>query len=210
MKTKEIAEKYGVDKSRFENYVRNSDLPYADKITGMVIEDKDVERCLKAYKNYLYRIAEEEKAAAEEAVYKQQLMSEMLISSGFHFEGYRIVKYSGYISGDDAVQIPRGSGHWFSGTNHGENLTNALVQIRRQALLELKEAAYNLGCNAVIGVDFDYITLEPETANSSGGTTYEPYVICVTANGNAVVIEKDEEANRHTHVDEHSRFDGYM
>ena len=45
----------------------------------------------------------------------------------------------------------------------------------------------------IIGVDFDYITLEPETANSKGGTTYLPYVFCVTANGNAVVIEKDDD-----------------
>ena len=66
----------------------------------------------------------------------------------------------------------------------------ALKEIRRNALNELKEAAYYLGCNAVIGVDFDYITLDPETANSSGGTTYLPYVFGVTANGNAVIIEK--------------------
>ena len=112
----------------------------------------------------------------------------ILISSGFSFEGYRITKYSGYISGDDAVQIPR-SGVF--GGNNGQNLTDALVRIRRQALKELKEAAYDLGCNAVIGVDFDYITLEPETANIGGGTLYEPYIICVTANGNAVVIEKE-------------------
>lgn len=71
-------------------------------------------------------------------------------------------------------------------------MTDALVKIRRQALKELKEAAYDLGCNAVIGVDFDYITLEPETANITGGTLYEPYTICVTANGNAVIIEKEE------------------
>lgn len=115
-------------------------------------------------------------------------MAEMLISSGFSFDGYTIVKYSGYISGDDATQIPR-SGVF--GGNNGSNLTNALVKIRRQALTELKEAAYNLGCNAVVGVDFDYITLEPETANINGGTLYEPYIICVTANGNAVVIEKE-------------------
>ena len=38
----------------------------------------------------------------------------------------------------------------------------------------------------------DNITLEPETANLSGGTTYEPYEKCVTANRNAVVIEKEE------------------
>jgi uncharacterized protein YbjQ (UPF0145 family) len=57
--------------------------------------------------------------------------------------------------------------------------------------MELKQAAHSLGCNAVIGVDFDYITLEPETATSNGGTMYLPYVFAVTANGNAVTIEKN-------------------
>lgn len=74
-----------------------------------------------------------------------------------------------------------------------DKLMASLTQIRRNALRELKEAAYDLGCNAVIGVDFDYITLDPQTANLSGGTTYQPYVFCVTANGNAVIIEKIEE-----------------
>jgi len=39
-------------------------------------------------------------------------------------------------------------------------------------------------------VDFDYLTLDPQTANSSGGTLYLPYVFGVTANGNAVIIEQ--------------------
>lgn len=119
---------------------------------------------------------------------KTEAIPKILVTSGFSFDGYKITKYSGYISGDDATQIPR-SGAF--GGNNGQNLTDALVKIRIQALKELKEAAYDLGCNAVIGVDFDYITLEPETANFSGGTLYEPYIICVTANGNAVVIEKE-------------------
>lgn len=86
------------------------------------------------------------------------------------------------------MEIPRNN--VFDKTTNGGNLTDALVRIRRQSLKELKEAAYDLGCNAVIGVDFDYITLEPETIS---GTThyYEPYVICVTANGTAVEIEKE-------------------
>ncbi|MBE6013867.1 MAG: heavy metal-binding domain-containing protein [Lachnospiraceae bacterium] len=114
-------------------------------------------------------------------------LSKILITSGFTFDGFQITKYSGYISGDDAVEIPRSG---IFGSDNGQKLTDALVKIRRRALMELKEAAYNLGCNAVIGVDFDYITLEPETRNLAGGTLYEPYVICVTANGNAVTIEK--------------------
>ena len=118
---------------------------------------------------------------------KQRAISQILISSGFNFDGYRIVKYSGYISGDDATQIPRGN--WFTDGQHGEDLTNALVKIRRQALKELKEAAYDLGCNAVIGVDFDYITLEPERSSAMNRqiTVYEPYVICVTANHSNLV-----------------------
>lgn len=124
---------------------------------------------------------------------KNDACRNMLITSGFSFDGYKVVKYSGYISGDDVIQVDRGfSVLGFGATNTGSALTDALVKIRRKALQELKEAAYDLGCNAVIGVDFDYITLEPETANITGGTTYLPYVFCVTANGNAVVIEKDE------------------
>ena len=128
-----------------------------------------------------------EAAEAAETAHNKEL-STILITSGYNFEGYRITKYSGYISGDDVTQMPRGG---IFGTNNGQNLTDALVRIRRQALKELKEAAFALGCNAVIAVDFDYLTLEPETASVTGGTLYEPYIICVTANGTAVCIEKE-------------------
>ena len=70
---------------------------------------------------------------------------------------------------------------------------NSLAKKRRNALSELKEAAYDLGCNAVIGVDFDYITLDPQTHNIGGGTKLQPYAFGVTANGNAVIIEKIED-----------------
>jgi uncharacterized protein YbjQ (UPF0145 family) len=120
-------------------------------------------------------------------------MASMLITSGFNFDGYTITRYSGYISGDDAVSIPRGTQGWLGGgvTDVGDSLMKSLVKIRRQALKELKEAAYDLDCNAVIGVDFDYLTLDPQTAASNGATLYLPYVFGVTANGNAVVIEKN-------------------
>ncbi|WP_240629720.1 heavy metal-binding domain-containing protein [Specibacter cremeus] len=120
----------------------------------------------------------------------------MLITSGFNFDGYTITKYSGYISGDDAVSMDRPTHGWFGGVNKdvGADLLSGLSHIRRNALAELKEAAYALGCNAVIGVDFDYLTLDPETVNNSGGTLYLPFLFAVTANGNAVVIEKNARA----------------
>ena len=142
-----------------------------------------------------YEIVEQRKVEKEEEQKKKKAMAEMLITSGFHFDGYKIVKYSGYISGDDAISVDRGTAGVLINTaaNVQSKLMDSLSVIRRNALHELKEAAYNLGCNAVIGVDFDYITLDPQTANWNGGTTYLPYVFGVTANGNAVIIEKIED-----------------
>lgn len=195
MKVADIAKKYGFDKEEFETFVvQRTKIPTSGFATK--ISDDDVEKAVKLFTEEVINPREEKRLAAEKAEQerirkeqeKQNAMASMLITSGFNFDGYTITKYSGYISGDDACQIPRSG---IFGGNNGKNLTDALVKIRIQAIKELKEAAYELGCNAVIGVDFDYITLEPETAGITGGTLYEPYIICVTANGNAVVIEKN-------------------
>ena len=221
MKTSEIAHICNINQTQFENYlVKKLNITIKVNWDTINLREDDVYEHLESYKKYLEQNdpnhkeklvaieeglkkhqanlkAEEERKEAQ-AKYEQEreiACANMLITSGFSFDGYRVVKYSGYISGDDAIQIDRGKHDiWGSGgaTDVGQALTDSLAKIRRQALKELKEAAYELGCNAVIGVDFDYITLEPETANSSGGTTYLPYVFCVTANGNAVVIEKDD------------------
>lgn len=204
MKTKDIAREYGIDQAGFEQYLKKVGANCKFGFTGATLED-DIQGHVQRYKIYdaeeKAKQANERKKAAEEAERrrqaeedKQRALASMLITSGFNFDGYKIKKYSGYISGDDAISIDRGKVGFFSdATNVEDSLTKSLVKIRRQAIKELKEAAYDLGCNAVIGVDFDYITLEPETANSNGGTTYLPYVFCVTANGNAVIIEKDED-----------------
>lgn len=204
MRTIDIARKYGIDQNGFEGYLRKKGVgKIGFGFSGMTLEE-NIQEHVEGYKQYLAektkKESELEKLAEEEAKRKkrvegekQKALASMLITSGFNFDGYKIKKYSGYISGDDAISVDRGtSGIFSSATDVSESLTASLVKIRRQAIKELKEAAYDLGCNAVIGVDFDYITLEPETANSRGGTTYLPYVFCVTANGNAVIIEKEE------------------
>lgn len=184
--SKEIAKRHGWDREHFERYITH-ETPYSVTFGKIDIPDSLIPELEKRYEQSMRDKIEEQHAMEREREIEKQEIAKILITSGYSFEGYHIRKYSGYISGDDAVQIPR-SGVF--GGNNGKNLTDALVKIRRQALKELKEAAYDLGCNAVIGVDFDYITLEPETANLGGGTLYEPYIICVTANGTAVVIER--------------------
>lgn len=203
MKVSELASKYNVVQKSFEKFLVDTRYPYsAAAFTGeKIVKDSDINELLTKY-DFIFKNRRREKIQREKQIEltqeynkeKNLALPKMLITSGFSFEGYRIVKYSGYISGDDAVQVNRGTAGFFSDpTNVGEKLMQSLTIIRRNALRELKEAAYDLGCNAVIGVDFDYLTLDPQTANSSGGTTYLPYVFGVTANGNAVIIEKIED-----------------
>ena len=206
MKSKQIKEKYKVDERDFVEWMKNSQHPHKLSFTGssLEIDDSQVEIVVTEYQAHLIErqkaaaIAAEvnAKAAAEAAKanqQKQEALASMLITSGFNFDGFTITKYSGYISGDDAVSMNRPSqGYW--GSVHGdvgEDLLAGLTHIRRNALAELKEAAYALGCNAVIGVDFDYLTLDPETVNNQGGVLYLPFLFAITANGNAVVIEKN-------------------
>lgn len=190
-------------KCDIREYLDEHNIPYHVPFFGIAtIADADAEKAIQLYYAQIEedqenaKIAEqmrmiEEMRIAEEKRIKQRATAQMLVTSGFNFDGYRIVKYSGYISGDDAMSVDRG--YAWADVSVRDKLMESLTQIRRNALRELKEAAYNLGCNAVIGVDFDYITLDPQTANITGGTTYQPYVFCVTANGNAVIIEKIED-----------------
>ena len=221
MNTLELCQKYNFNLNHFNQFIMSHNFNYTTGSTGMIIDDADIPTILNRYQGELFKLNQgggqpgpagpnnpygqpnpgyqsqlppEEIArrqAEMEERRKKKALSEMLITSGFNFDGYKITRYSGYISGDDCVTIPRDT---FWGDNKLEaNLCGALVKVRRQAIKELKEAAYNLGCNAVIGVDFDYLTMDPQHSHvfNRSVTVYEPYVICVTANGNAVVIEKE-------------------
>jgi uncharacterized protein YbjQ (UPF0145 family) len=206
MKAKEIREKYGFDEKEFAEWVMHSSgHPHKLSFTGSIeIDDSIIETVATEYQAHLDVIAKEaaaqseieaKNAAAVQKAHqeKQAVLASMLITSGFNFDGYTITKYSGYISGDDAVSMDRPSHGFWGGVQGdvGSDLLAGLSHIRRNALNELKESAYALGCNAIIGVDFDYLTLDPETVNNQGGVLYLPFLFAVTANGNAVVIEKN-------------------
>lgn len=205
MKIRDIAKKYQLDPITFEDWIRQSGMPFKAGITGVSVDDGvNTDEMVEQYNQYFVqekaRFAQEqqrlsmEQADAERAeLEKQRALAGMFISSGFNFEGHTITKYSGYISGDGAVSMDRPKHGWFSGVNKsvGADLLAGLSDIRQTALAKLKEEAYALGCNAVIGVDFDYLTMDPETATSSGGTLYLPFLFAVTANGTAVVLEKN-------------------
>ncbi len=193
MKFYEVVDRFKLDAQKFNEYLSRT------KPEGFVFgflenkfaNDANIDAIVNSYRLHEAKEAEDKARSEKAAVEKQIACSKMLITSGFNFDGYKITKYSGYISGDDAVSVDRGFAIFGENTSVKDKLLESLVIIRRNALAELKEAAYALGCNAVIGVDFDYLTLDPQRAGFPAGvTTYDPYIFGVTANGNAVIIEK--------------------
>lgn len=210
MKAKDIAKNHQIDLAVFERWLTQSEYKHKTGFMGgLEVDDShNVEEMVGRFKQY--QIEEQDRVSREHAAQeraaelerqaqnrKDAALKSMLITSGFSFEGHSITKYAGYISGDGVVQVDRGrNGIFGRATNVGESLMSSLGAIRQNALAGLKEAAYAEGCNAVIGVDFDYLTLDPETVNANGGTLYMPYVFGVTANGTAVLIEKDAASMR--------------
>jgi uncharacterized protein YbjQ (UPF0145 family) len=200
MKAKDVAKKYGINNDVFSAWLKGTGYSFKTGAMGGIdiADDQNIDEIVDAFRRQQTdqqeqsaQMAADQRLAQEQ---KQQALSNLIITPGFNFDGFTITKYSGYISGDHAVEIPRGIDNWWAGgaTNVADALMVSLVDIRRQALVELKEAAHALGCNAIIGVDFDYLTLDPVTANSKGETKYLPYVFGVTANGNAVIIEQNK------------------
>ena len=183
VKTKDIAKQNGFTLELFEQFLlkNKNRFKVESGVFSKTVAEEDVARAVEEYKKERAAIDRAQAEAARKEREHRQAIASMLVTSGFNFDGYTVTRYSGYISGDDATQINRDK--LFA--QNGQILTDALVKIRVQAMKELKEAAYDLGCNAIVGVDFDYLTFEPET-------NLQPYVVCVTANGNAVVIEKNE------------------
>lgn len=202
MKIKDIASKYKIDGYEFEKFILDSNLPHTKGVMSISIDDYKVEKYVERFKEYDKKVkaerslSPEEKARIEARKLQAQLqerearLSKIRTTSSHSFDGYRITTYSGCISASDVIAVDR----WYKTDESVKLILSAsLAQIQRNALQNLKEEAYKRGCNAVIGVDFDHITLDPQTANGTGGTTYQPYIFCAMASGTAVVIEKTED-----------------
>lgn len=106
----------------------------------------------------------------------------MLTTTGFNFEGYRIVKYLDVIS----AEVVLGTGIFSSFSTSFADLTGTrsgsyerkLEDGKTQAIRNLERKTNEKGGNAIIGIDIDY-------------TTFGADVLGVVATGTAVVIEHD-------------------
>ncbi len=106
----------------------------------------------------------------------------MIITTTPSVEGKRIVNYFGIVFGEVITGVnvikdfAAGLSDFFGGRSatYEEELMNA----RHQALAEMEQRAYQLGANAVVGVDIDY-----EVLGTDNG------MLMVTASGTAVFVD---------------------
>lgn len=136
-----------------------------------------------------YRTEVEKKAEQQKKIQSFKKMldeseNNFLITSGYNFEGYKIKKYYTVTSASTVMgtgivsELSASLSDTFGMTSNAfEKKMDAAKEISHRKLA-LK--AHLMGANAIIGVDFDYLTLGSN-------------MIAVSANGTPVIIEKEEE-----------------
>lgn len=105
----------------------------------------------------------------------------MLVSSGYNFDGYDIIKYIKFISSEVVLGmgIFRGLCATISNITGMESnvLKDKLIEAKSIVNDEILNQAVNLGANAIIGVDLDY-------------TMFGGELLGVVMSGTAVIVEK--------------------
>ena len=111
----------------------------------------------------------------------KEFIENYMLTTGYDFSGYKITKYCGVISG----QVVLGTGFLSEFTasfadffgEESNKFADKLETAKNAALEKLIIKSAEKGGNAIIGVDFDYIT-------------FHGNMIGVVANGTSVVIEQ--------------------
>ncbi len=106
----------------------------------------------------------------------------LIITTTPSVEGKRIVEYKGIVFGEVISGVnfikdfAAGLRNFFGGRS--SSYEEELVQARQNAILEMQQRAFQIGANAIVGVDIDY-----EVLGTDNG------MLMVTASGTAVVVE---------------------
>lgn len=172
----------------FREYIRSrGDIESKDTLDGndVKFDEKHVSELVQGFEQHFKAFEEEEAFLKAEEQRILEEASHLPITSGTNFEGYRITRYGGYASGDEVVLL---SDSWFKEGFSADVINNAIKKVRSKAINELKVCAAEMGCNAVIALDFDYVTVDRQRSTIGNVIVNETYVI-LTANGTAVEIE---------------------
>lgn len=160
-------------------------------IKGVLEANSEADEVVKNYCNNIFESYlkgfEENKSVSEvsdeidEKDFK--LLNDMLITTGYDFQGYKITQYFDYVAAETVIglgafkSLLAGISN-FMGTVSPE-LSSKIENARKLAINTLKQkAAGQYGANAIIGMDIDF-------------TMFGDSMIAVIANGTAVHIERE-------------------
>lgn len=177
-KKKDYMTAYCIYNQIIEAYPDSNEANYAvmqmkniEKISTFNISD--VERFKE--KGFSYKSNEEIKSK------EQERLENMLITSGYNFEGYSITKYIKFISSERVLGmgIFKGISASFSNLLGVEStaLSDKLKDAKSLVIGDLSKQAVDLDANAIIGVDLDY-------------TVFSGELVGIVMSGTAVLIEK--------------------
>ena len=108
-------------------------------------------------------------------------VNSIMVTSGYNFEGYRIIKYCDYISAETVFGMGMFKSLLASISSvvgaESEAFNNKIKEAKARAVYEIRKNALELGANAIIGIDIDFSMIAGE-------------MVVIIASGTAVVIEK--------------------
>lgn len=175
-----------------------SNIPKSEVLQSIVEEHELSEEGREYVKDYIDYFIEKEAIKAEnqkETEFQTQRMKEIeekfleykkhfKVTTGYNFDGYKVMKYIGILSGEVVLGTGFISEYAASFSDLFGTRSNAfadkMMSAKQGALQKLMKNALLAGANAIIGVDFDYVT-------------FSNNILGVSANGTAVVIQKEEE-----------------
>ncbi|MDR2147937.1 MAG: heavy metal-binding domain-containing protein [Tannerella sp.] len=106
----------------------------------------------------------------------------MILSTTPTFEGHRITKYLGLVTGETIIGANFIRDFFANITDvlggRSGSYEKVLGKAKKIALQEMSEQAQELGANAIVSIDLDY-----ETIGESGS------MLMVSASGTAVIVE---------------------
>lgn len=163
------------------------------KVEFDLLKDEILEKCNELYNDTITKDIEKKIERiygntnigyTEQQTAKKKFIETYMLTTGYEFSGYKITKYIGVISG----QVVLGTGFLSEFTasfadffgEESNKFAEKLETAKNAAVEKLIIKSADKGGNAIIGIDFDYIT-------------FHGNMIGVVANGTSVVIEKIEE-----------------
>lgn len=111
---------------------------------------------------------------------KNEAINSIMVTSGYNFENYRIIRYCDYISAESVFGMGMFKALLASVSSmagaESESFQQKIKEAKTKAIYEIKKSALELGANAIIGIDIDFSMIAGE-------------MVVIIVSGTAVIIE---------------------